>query len=277
MIRILAREAGKLEDNISQTYENWFIETCEEWVVPYLPDLLGVRNLHPIDSPSVYSQRAYVANTLSYRRRKGTVPVLEQLALDITGWRTRADEFFQFLSHTQNINHVRIENGRFSDIRNSLELEHLGSAFDTFSHTADVRHIDNNRGRFNIPNVGLFVWRLQNYTIKKSDARPVGIPGSGCYSLNPLGKDLQLFHQPQTETTITHIATELNVPCALSRRTLYAELEQRRNSVVNGKSTTYGFFGPLDTDQISSPSACKIYMNHCKYPIDTQGILTGKL
>ena len=33
-IEILAREGGIVEDNISELYENWFIETCDEWVVP---------------------------------------------------------------------------------------------------------------------------------------------------------------------------------------------------------------------------------------------------
>ena len=77
-IDIIAREAIVTENNIAELYENWFIETCEEWVVPYIGDLLGVRGLHPITGSNVISQRAYVANTLSYRRRKGIAPVLEQ-------------------------------------------------------------------------------------------------------------------------------------------------------------------------------------------------------
>jgi hypothetical protein len=38
-IEVLAREGGIVEDHINQLYENWFIETCEEWVVPYIGDL----------------------------------------------------------------------------------------------------------------------------------------------------------------------------------------------------------------------------------------------
>lgn len=37
--------------------------------------------------------RAWVANTLAYRRRKGTALVLEQLARDVTGWPATAVEF----------------------------------------------------------------------------------------------------------------------------------------------------------------------------------------
>ena len=56
------------------------------------------------------SQRAQVANTLAYRRRKGTAAVLEQLARDVTGWNASVVEFFQLLATTQYMNHLRPEN-----------------------------------------------------------------------------------------------------------------------------------------------------------------------
>ncbi len=42
-------------------------------------------------------QRLDVANTIYYRRRKGTVGLLEQLAADVTGWECRVVEFFRAL------------------------------------------------------------------------------------------------------------------------------------------------------------------------------------
>ena len=45
--RVFAKQASIVESDIAQLRENWFIETCEEWVVPYIGDLLGVRGLHP--------------------------------------------------------------------------------------------------------------------------------------------------------------------------------------------------------------------------------------
>ena len=47
--------------------------------------LLGVRGIQPIGRGSV-SLRAYVANTLAFRQRKGTASVLEDLARAVTGW-----------------------------------------------------------------------------------------------------------------------------------------------------------------------------------------------
>src|SRR3954468_8123141 len=88
LLAVISREVQLVEQDITRLYDNWFIETCDEWVVPYIADLLGIR---PLESPAsggeaVFSQRRYVANTLAYRRRKGTAAVLEQLAADITGW-----------------------------------------------------------------------------------------------------------------------------------------------------------------------------------------------
>src|SRR5215207_3001288 len=85
LLGIIEGELRLLDDDIGRLYDNFFIETCEEWVVPYLGDLLGVSGVQPVRDEA-FSQRALVANTLAYRRRKGTASVLEQLARDVTGW-----------------------------------------------------------------------------------------------------------------------------------------------------------------------------------------------
>ena len=78
LVEILAREGKLVEDNITQLYENWFIETCDEWVVPYIGDLLGVRNIHEVEEAAVFSRRAYVANTVD-----GTVTVIDVATLSV--------------------------------------------------------------------------------------------------------------------------------------------------------------------------------------------------
>jgi hypothetical protein len=87
LLTVIQQEFDILEADLEGLYDNWFIETCEEWVVPYIGDLLGVRGLLPVTG-GVFSQRGFVANTLAYRRAKGTAAVLEQLAHDLTGWST---------------------------------------------------------------------------------------------------------------------------------------------------------------------------------------------
>ena len=34
LLRVIAEQVNLVEDDITQLYENWFIETCQDWVVP---------------------------------------------------------------------------------------------------------------------------------------------------------------------------------------------------------------------------------------------------
>ena len=67
-----------------------------------------------------------------------------------------------------------------------------------------------NRARYNIPNVGIFVWRLQSYPVTVS-AAPAAPPGDGRYWFHPLGQHTPLFTQPQTRTELTQVATAVHV------------------------------------------------------------------
>src|SRR4028119_1236976 len=116
LLALIEQELLTIEGDITDLYENWFIETCAEWAVPYIGDLLDVEKLYA-DNSRVYGQqerRAYVANTLAYRRRKGTTAMLEQLTQDVTGWRARAVEFARLVGTTQNLNHIRSNSTTFN-------------------------------------------------------------------------------------------------------------------------------------------------------------------
>jgi hypothetical protein len=183
----------------------------------------------------VFSLRAYVANTLAYRRRKGTVAVLEELARDVTGWQATAVEFFQRLATSQHLNHLRPEMPGVLRIcgkgaRNGLEL--VCGPFEKAAHTADVRRIASGRGKYNIPNVGLYLWRLHAYTVRNGAARSAVDAPQGCFRFSPLGQDMPLFNPPRTESEITHLAQEINVPGLLRRLPLYLELEARRAAIA---------------------------------------------
>lgn len=213
LIAVLTEQAAVMEADIDRLYENWFIETCDEWVVPYIGDLLGVRGLCPV-TEATFSQRARVANTIGYRRRKGTASMVEQLARDTTGWPARVVEFFQLLETTQYANHIRLHNLRTPDLRQMNTLDLLDTPFDTIAHTADVRHIENGRGKHNIMNIGIFLWRLQAYPISQALAFS---HGDGMFSFSQLGQDIPLFTHPVTETDPSHLAEEINVPTPIRR------------------------------------------------------------
>lgn len=218
LIAVVAEQAAMMEEDIARLYENWFVETCAEWVVPYIGDLLGVRGIHQVDH-AAFSHRARVANTLGYRRRKGTAPLLEQLARDTTGWPARVVEYFQLLATTQYTNHRRLHNHRTPDLRATAIVEMLDTPFDTIAHTADLRRIANNRGQHNLMNVGIFLWRLQAYPVVEAPAFP---HGEGRFSFSQLGQDIPLFHHPVSEIDLSHLAEEINVPTPIRRQALAA-------------------------------------------------------
>lgn len=224
LVAVLAQQASVLEENLAQLYDDQFIETCAEWVAPYIGDLIGYRPLHAV-APGIGSPRAEVANTIGYRRRKGTAAMLEQLARDVTGWDARVVEFFELLATTQYMNHVRRGHRASPNLRAWEPLERYGSPFDSLAHTADVRRISSGRGKYNIPNVGIFLWRLQAYPSTRAPAAGFANDPTR-YHFNPVGLDAPLFTRPQTEATVTHLATPLNVPMPISRRVLHEHLQQ---------------------------------------------------
>ena len=255
LLAVIERELRTIEADVEGLYDNWFIETCAEWVVPYIGDLLGTRHLIPVEE-GTFSQRALVANTLAYRRRKGTAAMLEQLARDVTGWPAKVVEFFGLLATTQHVNHVRPANRCTLDLRDTNSLELLNGPFERAAHTAEVRHVDNGRGKYNIPNIGIYLWRLQSYALEaqgeppdltvRASARAVSAATeqeAGRYTFSPLGQDGPLFNRPRTETEITQLAEEVNVPGPLRRRPLRDELEARRQALVDDRTPRGVYFG----------------------------------
>lgn len=224
LVEVLAEQVDVLSEEISELYDNQFIETCAPWAAPYLGDLIGHRTLHGV-VPEVASPRAEVANTIAYRRRKGTAAVLEQLASDVTGWPARAVEFFERVVTTQYVNHPRPHARATVDVRNHERLAWVGqmsAAFDDFAHTGDVRRIDASRpatrGRHNIMNVGIFLWRTEAVAVSRS---PLVEHADGRrFRFDALGADTPLFGQRRTQVEITHLAEPYDVPLPLGRRFL---------------------------------------------------------
>ncbi|MGB3298507.1 MAG: hypothetical protein WBA76_09585, partial [Phormidesmis sp.] len=253
LLAILEQEFKTVERDVEGLYENWFIETCDEWMVPYIGDLLDVRELYA--QGGRYGQqerRAYVANTLAYRRRKGTVPVLEQLVQDITGWRSRAVEFFRLLATTQNINHERSQNTTL-DLRAGRQPEMLGTPFERqASYTLEVRN--SAEGRYNLPTIGLFIWRLSSYVTPLSSARLVC--GDRGYTFDPLGFSEPLFNPPKTATDITQLTREINVPAPLRQAALAQELDNlRRRRAIEREIEQQSEASQFSSSQFSSKRA----------------------
>jgi len=238
LLQVISEQVNLVEDDIRQLNENWFIETCEDWVVPYLAELIGYDPVHEAGEPTsgnteqsqvrnrILIPRREVANTIRYRRRKGSLALLELLANDIASWPARAVEFYQLLACTQSLKHLKQSGGQTIDIRNSNCLELIDSPFDKTAHNANVRRIDSkySQGDYNLPNVGVFVWRLRAYSVTETPAYCLESSGPNCFTFSVLGNDVPLYNKSETETEPTHIADEFNLPVPIRRKLLKKNL-----------------------------------------------------
>jgi hypothetical protein len=272
LLGVIGEQVAAMEENLEQLYDDQFIETCAQWAAPYIGDLIGYRTLHG-EVPGVASPRADVANTIRYRRRKGTASMLEQLARDVTGWPARVVEFFQLLGWTQYMNHLRPGAHYGPDLRKWQELQWLGSPFETTARTVEVRRIETGGGKYNQPNIGLFLYRIQAFPLTRSPAVADGALGGGLLMrFDPLGIDMQLYGKDETEEDISHLAEPVNVPLPLTRRWCKAKLADYYGS---GKSLYLELEAPDPSDPPQPFPTADICICNLSDIKDSGGTVTG--
>jgi hypothetical protein len=217
MVNRIGAQAAVLRRSIDRLWEDQSIETCDDWVIAYIADLLATNLVASLDARG---QRLDVAKTIYYRRRKGTLAVLEEIAADITGWDAHAVEFFRRLGRTRhNFDPPLTRAADTTDPAGTLALEleegllgewtstgaggwaHLRSrygssrantAYDEFFHTADFRRGVDRVGWHNIPRLGVFLWRLISFGVDQTT--PVLVTGCpNLYSFDPTGRQVPLF------------------------------------------------------------------------------------
>src|SRR3954452_17693964 len=214
---LLARIGASMAEvrrSIDRLWEDQSIESCDSWVIPYVAELLAT-NLVP--SMDARGQRLDVANTVAYRRRKGTVALLEQLAHDVTGYEARVIEFFRRLGrHRHDLDPAigrpasapdsaaaltlqRLEQltglltgtpaGGWADLRYPLGASLTGTAFDEYAHRVDVRFGRGDLGWYGIPKIGFFLWRTVALRVDRATPVPVaGCPGH--FAFDPTGRQV---------------------------------------------------------------------------------------
>ncbi|MBL7518137.1 hypothetical protein I6A84_08390, partial [Frankia sp. CNm7] len=254
LLTVIREQFALVEDDLDALYDDLFVETCAPWVIPYLGDLVGVAPGAPTDAGGALT-RAAVADAIALRRRKGTVPALEQVARDVTGWPALAVEMFQRLAVTPHLAFAPPARPATFSARSAARLERLGGAFDPAARTLDARRIGSGHGRHGPANAAVLVWRDLPLARTLVDAhppdahrvaqpvdgagvahpdggagvvRPVGGPGgvqsAGArrFRFSPLGVDTRLATRPATEIALGHRASPLNVPGPIGRRGLAA-------------------------------------------------------
>ncbi|MGW7442882.1 hypothetical protein [Kitasatospora sp. NPDC054795] len=256
LLAVVAEQVDVVRSGIEQGYQDWFVETAADWAVAYLGDLVGYRilpgyeevlatGLHGGASPeraaardrlaARLAPRNDVANTVAYRRRKGTLALLEELSASVADWPARAVELSRLLGGTQPVrllrpdeeaaDHQRLGRGRLVDVRRGAELDLLGGPFDGQAHTTDVRRAASNRrqGGCTPAGVALYVWRLKPYPVTRAPAYCID-RARNLFTFSVLGNDAQLITKPEPEPSTTHLAAIDNVPAPIRRRQLAERL-----------------------------------------------------
>lgn len=206
---------GAIHENIESLYHDLFIETCDEWAIPYIGDLLGTSHL----SGDAWSLRADVADTIALRRRKGTLGAIELLTFNLTGWGVHCVELLENMVWNQHLNHQRPDDGGpapYRDpnpkvkrqtvirggtitLRDPAMLSLLGTPFDPFAHTADIKPPAGASIRYNLPNLAIFLWRLEAYRVRvtrplfKGTVVETGLLAPlashiACFAINPIDR-----------------------------------------------------------------------------------------
>jgi hypothetical protein len=231
LVMVIAEQLQAFAADLDQLYDDQFIETCAPWVIPYIGDLIGYQSIRGI-APTVDNPRSEVANTIAFRRRKGTVLVLEELARDVTGWGAHAVEFFEILADTQYMKHVRRFNHYAPNVRGWQPRFYRNSGFSQMPRKVDVRNFGQagNQAtglpRPNVQNIGIYLWSLGAYSVT-SGTPTVSTASPNCYRFSALGMDQPLFHAAISQgDPITAPATPANVPDRLPRLVLCADMQK---------------------------------------------------
>lgn len=235
LLHLIGGQVELVRGDIQQLWDNFFAETCQQWAIPYIGDLVSNKALHDIDlaqdettAKSLFTDlagpnlrpispirtRADVAKTIYYRRRKGTAAMLQELASDVTGWGAHVVEFFQLLTWTQNMNHFRLASTGCTDLHAVSDCVKVNGPFDSASHVVDVRAIAQSEGWYNVPNLGFFLWRLESFPLTYVRARQIAASGWR-YTFSPLGNSVPLYACGDRQQRPAGIDPELLVPEAI--------------------------------------------------------------
>ena len=209
LLNRIGSQVAAVRRSIDGLWADQFIETCADWVIPYLGALVATGQVTGIDPRG---QRLDVANTIGWRRRKGTRPTVEAVARDLTGWDARVVEGFRRLARTRH--HLdpppaaggsgvaastepltRTPPGGFADLRSAPGTLLVGGPFDQAFHHVDLRRGQGAVGGSGAEKLVVHCWRL--LSLEVTGATPVRAAGApGGYVFDPTGRETPLFLPP---------------------------------------------------------------------------------
>jgi hypothetical protein len=253
LVAILASGVAEIEGEIDALFDSMFVDTAPEGALADFAALVAAEPLRPLPPGSGYNQRAYIANTLRYRRRKGTAGALEGLAADVGGSGIAVVEYFQRLSRTQHLIDVRPERPGTALLVPGETAARTATAFDRMPRLVDVRSIARAAGRHHVPHVGVHLLRplVPAFPAPPGEKLPAedmnGVPlmrpwlngGSvvpGYFQLSAHdGRRLALFNPDRRAESGTARMTEPDLRDRLRRLPLHLETDELRRAWIEAR------------------------------------------
>lgn len=164
-VALFGHELARLRANIDQLQQDFYIDSCQEWVIPYIGDLVGTTVLFNQGARN----RTDVKNTIRWRREKGTLAGLEDIAAQIGDAGALAAEMFQELICSQNLNHRRPKAHWTVNLHNASAVAKIGTPMDESCRVVDIHPIDGNIGAYQISNVGFWLWMMASHAVAGID------------------------------------------------------------------------------------------------------------
>ena len=203
IVELIGAEAARTRRSIDRLWEDQHVETADDWAVPYIGDLVGVRPVSVLDRRA---RRVDVANAIRFRRRRGTPDLLDSLVRAMSGWDVVLVEGFRRLARTHHRLDPRPRAGGFftatltggtADLRSPAGAELSEGPFDEYFHSLDARPLRGRDGRFGVGKLNFHLFRLQAYELTGVDPVELTDPGGlgfpRLFTVDPSGRDVALF------------------------------------------------------------------------------------
>ena len=259
LIGVLALSAAEIDAETDAFYDALFVETAPPAALPAIAALVGAPLLRPMPDEADGSQRALIANTIRYRRGKGTPRVIEALAADVTGLGAVVVQYFQRLARLNHLLDVRTDRPGTADLRPGETASRAGTAFDVLPRLVDLRsvmpaHTGRPAGRHAATSVGVHLLRPVVPTFPaptgatvpveamagapRARPWPVGeteVPGYFQLSQQP-GEVLRLFNPDRRADGAGGRAVPTDLPDRLRRLPLHQETEELRRAALEHRA-----------------------------------------
>ncbi|WP_112310784.1 hypothetical protein [Pseudogemmobacter bohemicus] len=263
LFSVLALGPATIDAELARFRDAISVETASEPALAMIAELVGATLLQPMPPGSGISARPVIANTIRYRRGKGTARVIESLVSDASGLPVVAVEYFQRLGRLAHLTDLRPERPALALLTDGLQAGAAGSAFDLMPRLADFRRIGTAepRGRHGIASLGLHMLRpvalewpappvvtgppgAASYSTAAlaglppmRDWSPGGAPRPGFFQLSPWQGEVTRLFNPRRLSGAVGRRGQTDCPDRLRRLALHKEIEELRASEIEGRAS----------------------------------------